>query len=40
MDHDEHRSHDKRYILFAAGLALVILAFAAISITVVLTTSH
>ena len=28
--------HDRRYILFAIGLAIVVLAFAAISITVVI----
>lgn len=28
--------HDRRYRLFAVGLALVVLAFAAISITVVI----
>jgi hypothetical protein len=37
---DEHRAlHDRRYVLFAVGLALVVLAFAAISITVVVTSS-
>ena len=31
--------HDRRYRLFAIGLALVVLAFAAISITVVISTT-
>lgn len=38
--HDEdHAAHDRRYRWFAVGLALVVLAFAAISITVVITTA-
>jgi hypothetical protein len=38
---DDHRiRHDRRYILFAVILALVVLAFSAISITVVVSTSH
>jgi hypothetical protein len=37
---DEDRAaHDRRYRLFAIGLAVVVLAFAAISITVVVMTS-
>ena len=37
---DEDRAaHDRRYKLFAVGLAVVVLAFAAISITVVVMTS-
>ncbi len=36
----EHRvRHDRRYMMFAIGLALVVLAFAAISITVVVSTT-
>ncbi len=31
--------HDRRYKLFAVGLALVVLAFAALSIAVVVLTS-
>jgi hypothetical protein len=40
-DHDpsEHAAHNRRYMLVAVGLAVVILTFAAISITVVITTS-
>lgn len=40
--HDEDAdpgTHDRRYRLFAVGLALVVLAFAAISIAVVVMTS-
>ena len=40
MDDDSDRSQDRRYILFAVGLACVVLLFAAVSITVVLTMSH
>lgn len=36
---DDHAVHDRRYKLFAIGLAVVVLAFAAISITVVVMTS-
>ena len=36
---DDHAVHDRRYKLFAVGLAVVVLAFAAISITVVVMTS-
>jgi hypothetical protein len=36
---DDHAAHDRRYKLFAIGLAVVVLAFAAISITVVVMTS-
>lgn len=35
----DHGVHDRRYRLFAIGLALVVLAFAAISITVVVLTA-
>jgi hypothetical protein len=38
-DDFQHAQHDRRYRLFAVALALVVLAFAAISITVVITTS-
>ena len=38
-DDADHGTHDRRYRLFAVGLALVVLAFAAISITVVVSTS-
>jgi hypothetical protein len=38
-DDDEPAVHDRRYKLFAIGLAVVVLAFAAISITVVVMTS-
>jgi hypothetical protein len=38
-DDDEHPVHDRRYKLFAVGLAVVVLAFAAISITVVVMTA-
>lgn len=38
--YDEDRAvHDRRYKLFAIGLAVVVLAFAAISITVVVMTA-
>ncbi len=36
---EDHAAHDRRYRLFAIGLAVVVLAFAAISITVVVMTS-
>jgi hypothetical protein len=36
---DDMAAHDRRYKLFAIGLAVVVLAFAAISITVVVMTS-
>ena len=36
---DDHGAHDRRYRLFAIGLAVVVLAFAAISITVVVMTA-
>lgn len=37
---DEDRAaHDRRYKIFALALAVVILSFAAISITVVITTA-
>jgi hypothetical protein len=36
---DDTAAHDRRYKLFAIGLAVVVLAFAAISIAVVVTTS-
>jgi hypothetical protein len=36
---DDTAAHDRRYKLFAIGLAVVVLAFAAISITVVAMTS-
>ena len=36
---DDHAVHDRRYQLVAAGLALVVLAFAAISIAVVVLAS-
>jgi hypothetical protein len=36
---DDDATHDRRYRLFAIGLALVVLAFAAISIAVVVLTS-
>jgi hypothetical protein len=36
---DDTAAHDRRYKLFAIGLAVVVLAFAAISITVVVMTS-
>lgn len=36
---DDQGDHDRRYRLFAIGLALVVLAFAAISITVVVMTA-
>ena len=35
----DHRAHDRRYRLFAIGLAVVVLVFAAISITVVVMTA-
>lgn len=35
----DHGVHDRRYRLFAIGLAVVVLAFAAISITVVVLTA-
>lgn len=38
-DHDEQRRHNRRYIIFAVVMALVVLAFSAISITVVISTS-
>lgn len=38
-DGDERAVHDRRYKLFAVGLAVVVLAFAAISITVVVMAS-
>jgi heme exporter protein D len=34
----DQASHDHRYVWFAVGLALVVLAFAAVSITVVVST--
>ena len=37
--HDDHRQGHRRYIWFAVALAVVVLAFAAISITVVVTTT-
>jgi hypothetical protein len=36
---DDQGVHDRRYRLFAIGLAVVVLAFAAISITVVVMTA-
>jgi hypothetical protein len=36
---DEQRRHNRRYIIFAIVMALVVLAFSAISITVVISTS-
>jgi hypothetical protein len=36
---DDQAAHDRRYKLFAVGLAVVVLAFAAISITVVVMTA-
>ena len=36
---DERRRHDRRYMVFAIVLAVVVLAFAAISITVVARTT-
>jgi hypothetical protein len=36
---DEQRVHDRRYVLVAIGLAVVVLAFAAISIAVVVLAS-
>lgn len=36
---DDRAVHDRRYKLFAIGLAIVVLAFAALSITVVVMTS-
>jgi hypothetical protein len=39
-DSPEHaRTHDRRYVIFAIVMAAVVLAFAAISITVVVLTS-
>jgi hypothetical protein len=38
-DHDQQAVHDRRYKLFAVGLAVVVLAFAAISIAVVVMAS-
>jgi hypothetical protein len=38
-DADDRAVHDRRYKLFAVGLALVVLVFAAISITVVVMTA-
>lgn len=38
-DDIDHGAHDRRYRLFAVALAVVVLAFAAISITVVVMTS-
>lgn len=35
----DHASHDRRYKLFAIGLAVVVLAFSAISIAVVVLAS-
>lgn len=39
--HEQHegRRHDRRYMVFAVILALVVLTFAAISITVVVSTT-
>lgn len=39
VNDDDTAAHDRRYKLFAIGLAVVVLAFAAISITVVAMTS-
>ena len=39
LSDEDRAAHDRRYKLFAVGLALVVLAFAAISITVVVMTS-
>ena len=39
MPDEDHAVHDRRYKLVAIGLAVVVLAFAAISITVVVMTS-
>jgi hypothetical protein len=36
---DEQRRHTRRYIVFAIALALVVLAFSAVSIAVVVSTS-
>ena len=38
-EHADHGVHDRRYRLFAIGLAVVVLVFAAISITVVVMTA-
>jgi hypothetical protein len=38
-DDVDQGTHDRRYRLFAIGLAVVVLAFAAISITVVVMTA-
>jgi hypothetical protein len=38
-DDEDHAVHDRRYKLFAVGLAVVVLAFAAISIAVVVVAS-
>jgi heme exporter protein D len=35
----DQASHDHRYVWFAVGLALVVLAFAAVSIAVVVSTA-
>jgi hypothetical protein len=36
---DDHHRHNRRYIVFAVVLALVVLTFAAVSITVVANTT-
>lgn len=36
---EDQASHDHRYVWFAVGLALVVLAFAAVSIAVVVSTA-
>jgi len=38
-DAHDGRRHDRRYMLFAVILAIVVLTFAAVSITVVVSTS-